>query len=153
MLVPIAAAECAPGVGALTPVVVTCRPPAARETDDVSDSSADLSPADSAERCFARPPRLDRRRTDRLAAAGNTTHETDGAARAPGAAPRGLVKIGHLNTQSITSKLDDIKILLRDQQLDILCLLETWLSPQMSEPVFNLPGLLHLATGPRRPAW
>ena len=141
VLVPIPGAERAPAAGAAIPVVVGCRLPARRAAViGESDSSADPAPADSAERCLARPPRLNRRRTGRLAAAGGTTQDTDGAARAPGAAPRGLVRIGHLNAQSITNKLDDITILLRDQQLDILCLSETWLWPQISDQLLAFPG-------------
>ena len=73
-------------------------------------------------------------------AADSATSGADCAATAHGTAQRGLVKIGHLNTQSIASKLDDIMIMLRDQQLDILCLSETWLSPLISDQLLAFPG-------------
>ena len=118
------------------PVRVTARRPARGATLTVDGAAG---PADG-DRCLARPPRLTRLQTDRLVAGGETSSGADGAANAPGPVARGMIKIGHLNVQSIAAKLDDVTLLLRDQQLDILCLSETWLSPQISDLFLTFPG-------------
>ena len=134
VLVPIPAAGCASDC-APVPVLVTDRRPArgAGRGAAATSGSVGWDSAGRAVRCLARPPRLSQRRTGRLAAVDGATSETGGATR-------GLLKIGHLNIQSIANKLDDITILLRDQQLDIFCLTETWLSPQISDQFLAFPG-------------
>ena len=64
-----------------------------------------------------------------------------GPVRAPArAAPRGQACIAHLNAQSIVSKIDDIILLLRNHDIDILCISETWLSPQVCDEYLPFPG-------------
>ena len=38
------------------------------------------------------------------------------------------LKIGHLNVRSLTAHLDQVNLLLLQEQLDVLCLSETWLT-------------------------
>ena len=90
------------------------------------------------ERCLIRPARLTQRRTGHLVVNGETTPSREGAAPAP--EPRGLLRIGLLNVQSLAPKLDDIVILLRDRRLDVLCLAETWLTPQIQNQFMSFPG-------------
>ena len=105
------------------------------------DGETRLCPADrlagAVERCLIRPARLIQRRTGRLAANRETTPAREGAALAPES--RRLLRIGLLNMQSLAPKLDDIVILLRDQRLDVLCLAETWLTPQIQIQFLSLP--------------
>lgn len=58
----------------------------------------------------------------------------------PAAAPCSQMSIGHLNVRSLSSKLDEINLLLSDHKLDILCLSETWLTPQVLDTFLVFPG-------------
>ena len=39
--------------------------------------------------------------------------------------------IKHINAQSLITKLDEIKLLIENEDLDILCISETWLQPNI----------------------
>ena len=41
------------------------------------------------------------------------------------------IVIKHINAQSLTPKLDEIKLLIENEDLDILCISETWLQPNI----------------------
>ena len=69
-------------------------------------------------RCLICPARLTERQTARLSRAG-TAGDRGTAASGEG----GKINIGHLNVRSLTSKLDEVIMLLQDHELDILCLL------------------------------
>ena len=49
-------------------------------------------------------------------------------------------KIFHLNVRSITHKMDSIRLLLKDNNLDVLTVSETWLSPKVTDPEMTFPG-------------
>ena len=51
---------------------------------------------------------------------------------APTASPRHFYNFGHVNARSLAPRMDEINILLQQQQLDILCVSETWLRPDVS---------------------
>lgn len=46
----------------------------------------------------------------------------------------------HLNTQSLYSKINEVRILANDLNPDPLCLSETWLSDKISDGLIDLPG-------------
>lgn len=50
------------------------------------------------------------------------------------------VSFVHLNTQSLYSKIDEIRILAYDVHPDLLCLSETWLSGKIPDGLVSLPG-------------
>ena len=43
---------------------------------------------------------------------------------------RDKVKIDHVNSQSIMANKDEIDLLIKERNTDILCVSETWLSPE-----------------------
>ena len=49
-------------------------------------------------------------------------------------------KISHLNVRSITHKMDSIRLLLKDNTLDIFTVSETWLSPKVTDAEITIPG-------------
>ena len=51
-----------------------------------------------------------------------------------------LIKIDHLNAQSLISNFDNIEFLLNDSDIDILCISETWLLPEMQNSFIGIQG-------------
>jgi len=49
-------------------------------------------------------------------------------------------KIGHLNIQSLRNKVDHIRILLDDNNIDMLCVAETWLKSNVSNGEVHIGG-------------
>ena len=49
-------------------------------------------------------------------------------------------KISHLNVRSITHKMDSIRLLLKDNTLDVFTVSETWLSPKVTDTEITIPG-------------
>ena len=49
-------------------------------------------------------------------------------------------KISHLNVRSITHKMDSIRLLLKDNTLDVFAVSETWLSPKVTDAEITIPG-------------
>jgi hypothetical protein len=54
------------------------------------------------------------------------------------------LKLMHLNINHLRPKLDEIKILLSDQNPDILCLSETFLKPKCSDRLLEQEGYTHI---------
>lgn len=50
------------------------------------------------------------------------------------------MKVGHLNIRSLPKHLDELKILLQDNPLDIICLNETWLNPSWTDSELQVEG-------------
>ena len=50
------------------------------------------------------------------------------------------LKIGHINAQSMAPKVDEINVLLETQDLDILCVSETWLTDKIPSRFMVFPG-------------
>ena len=48
--------------------------------------------------------------------------------------------IEHINSQSLQSHLDEIKILIADRNIDILCMSETWLLTETPNAYVNIPN-------------
>ena len=51
-----------------------------------------------------------------------------------------MLNIGHLNVLSLTSKLDEVIMLLQNQVLDIICLSATFLTAQLLDKFLSFPG-------------
>jgi len=49
------------------------------------------------------------------------------------------VKIEHINSQSLLGHLDEVKLLVVERKLDILCVSETWLLPSMEDRFISIP--------------
>ena len=49
-------------------------------------------------------------------------------------------KFSPLNVRSITHKMDSIRLLLKDNNLDVLTVSETWLSPKVTDAEITFPG-------------
>ena len=73
------------------------------------------------------PPRLTLRQTRR-----------DGAGAAAG--PSRALKLGHLNVRSLTAHMDEVNLLLLREQLDVLCLSESWLTKAVDSSALLFPG-------------
>ena len=52
------------------------------------------------------------------------------------------LKIGHLNVRSLTAHLDQVNLLLLREQLDVLCLSETWLTEAVDTSTLLFPGYI-----------
>ena len=50
------------------------------------------------------------------------------------------LKIAHLNIQSLRNKIDHLNILLHDNNIDILCITETWLTNEIYDSEISIPG-------------
>ena len=50
------------------------------------------------------------------------------------------LKIAHLNIQSLRNKIDHLNILLHDNNIDILCITETWLTNEIDDSEISIPG-------------
>ena len=46
-----------------------------------------------------------------------------------------VYNIGHVNARSLTQRMDEINILLKDHRLDILCVSESWLREDVTDRV------------------
>ena len=51
-----------------------------------------------------------------------------------------LYNFAHLNARSLIPRLDEVNILLEQEDVDILCISETWLGPNVSNRVLVFPG-------------
>ena len=87
---------------------------------------------------LSRPPRL-------------TAAQTNAAATPERAAERKPMKIGHLNVRSLTGKLEEINALLLSENLDILCLSETFLTPDVLTDFLVFSGYKICRADRRRP--
>lgn len=50
------------------------------------------------------------------------------------------ILIKHINVRSLKSKLDQIKMMIKDESIDILCCTETWLEPDISSNLIQIEG-------------
>ena len=51
-----------------------------------------------------------------------------------------MMRLAHLNVRSLVPSLDDVNILLEDNDIDILCITETWLQPDLDSRFLIFPG-------------
>ena len=49
------------------------------------------------------------------------------------------LKIEHINSQSLQPNLDEIVLLLKKREVDILCISESWLLPIVQDRFINIP--------------
>ena len=78
-------------------------------------SRLELSPADSASEA------ADRKRTERNSA-GRT------------------LRLAHVNVRSLVPSLDDVNVILKDNDIDVLCITETWLQQDFDSRFLIFPG-------------
>ena len=52
--------------------------------------------------------------------------------------PSDRIVIKHINEQSLIPKLDEIKLLIENEDLDILCISETWLQPNILDDLISI---------------
>lgn len=50
------------------------------------------------------------------------------------------LKLGHLNTRSLTNKFNDVKLLIEDHNFNVFALSETWLNDKTQTNIIDLPG-------------
>ena len=60
------------------------------------------------------------------------------------------LKVGHLNVRSLTAHLDGVNLLLLMEQLDVLCLSETWLMETVDTSALLFPGYVIIRPDRRR---
>ena len=87
-----------------------------------------------APRCLLCPRRLTVRQTSRLG------RRLSGADSGRHQRPARYIRVGHLNVNRLMPSLDDVNLILSDQNLDILCLSETFLSARVDARFFIFPG-------------
>ncbi len=46
---------------------------------------------------------------------------------------KGFLTVGHINAQSPQSTSDEVNLLVRERNIDVLCVSETWLLPHTSD--------------------
>ena len=51
-----------------------------------------------------------------------------------------MIKIIYLNAHSLCSKLNDMKILLNDEEPDLVMICETWCNSDVTIATLNVPG-------------
>ncbi len=52
----------------------------------------------------------------------------------------GFLTVEHINTQSLQSNFDEVKLLVRERNFDVLCVSETWLLPHTPDEYVNIPN-------------
>ena len=50
------------------------------------------------------------------------------------------LKIAHINSRSLLSCFDEVKLLINEKDIDILCVSETWLEPNIPDRLVNIDG-------------
>ena len=94
-------------------------------------------------------PRLTQQQTRQVSAAaeaagGATSDQQDrvdaGGGGQPGSRTGPGVRIGHINAQSLAPKVDLVNSLLESEHLDLLCVSETWLKPEILSRLIVFPG-------------
>ena len=50
------------------------------------------------------------------------------------------LKIAHLNIRSLPAKIDQLRILLLNEPVDIMCITETWTNSNHTPALLNIPG-------------
>ena len=53
---------------------------------------------------------------------------------------KGYIVTKNINAQSLITKLNEIKLLLESEDLDILCRSETWLQPNIADDLISIAG-------------
>ena len=81
-----------------------------------------------AARCLVRPARLTQRQTEAAATPASRPPAPPTHAGDTQISTHGKLQLGHINAQSLMSsdKIDSVRLLLREQLLDCLCISETW---------------------------
>ncbi len=52
----------------------------------------------------------------------------------------GFLTIEHINAQSLQASFDEVKFLVSERNIDILCVSETWLLPHTPNAYVNIPN-------------
>ena len=51
-----------------------------------------------------------------------------------------MIKIDHINAQSVQSHIDEIRLMVKDRDSDILCISESWLLPIIQDNYIDIPS-------------
>ena len=51
-----------------------------------------------------------------------------------------MIKIDHINAQSVQGHIDEIRLMVQDRNTDILCISESWLLPITHDNYINIPN-------------
>ena len=108
------------------PVQLGYRPSPVVPGASAGHAAPDVGESGGVPRCLARPARLTLRQTN----ASNTADDK-----------QDFLTVAHLNVRSIMPSLDDVKKLLTNHRIDVMCLGETWLTSDIRDSylpwVFN----------------
>ncbi|KAF0289753.1 hypothetical protein FJT64_012004 [Amphibalanus amphitrite] len=116
------------GAVPVVPTLHTAMAARREDCDDVHGAPPRSDPAlPPSERHLTQPPRLSIRQTRQ-------------AEIREAAAVSSALRIGHLNVRSLTAHLDEINLLLQREQLDLLCLSESWLTEATDNSMLLVPG-------------
>jgi len=58
----------------------------------------------------------------------------------PAGKPVNTIRIEHINAQSLLGHFDEIKLLIKERNIDILCISETWLHQEISSNFISIPN-------------
>lgn len=50
------------------------------------------------------------------------------------------LKICHLNAQSVVRKIDELRFIFQDSEIDVICISETWFVTSMPDSLFKIDG-------------
>lgn len=53
---------------------------------------------------------------------------------------KGLIKIDHINAQSLLGNFEEVELLMKEGNADLLCIGETWLTPNIPDRFVTIPG-------------
>ena len=105
----------------------TAEPAQSADSSLLIPATSPVTPTHDEHRCLLRPPRL-------------TTRQTRQAETREAAESACALKVGHLNVRSLTAHLDEVNLLLLREQMDVLCLSETWLTEAVDPATLLFPG-------------
>ena len=54
-------------------------------------------------------------------------------------AKKDMIKVEHINAQSVQGNFEEIKMLIEKRNVDILCISETWLFPLVDDIFVKIP--------------
>ena len=138
----------APGVGVpdgplrvgRQPAPVRQEPPAGAAAPHLGAEPGDGAGLRPVPRCLSRPPRLSQHETRRAGGAMATVTPLPNDYKSSTINNEKTINIGHSNVRSLIPKMDEILCTLVDQDLDILCITETWLTDSISDNILVFPG-------------
>ena len=106
-----------------------------------ADRDSTALPGAAPVRCLVTPVRLTRGQAERAERAERRSAADGGGGSGGGGAPTSTsYRFGHVNTRSLTPRMDAVNLLIQEHDIDILAISETWLRPSVSKRVLVFPG-------------